>query len=279
MTGVPPVRSALERGFEPWLSKWGLEPEGPATYTRAGRFLPVAWRGEPAMLKVVTEQEEKDGVETLLWWAGKGAARVLAHDADAHVLERALGENSLFAMAHDGRDMEATRVLCAAAAVLHARDPGDRPATVVPLGEWFRELWPVARSHGGILEAAATTARGLLAEQHDLVVLHGDLHHGNVLDFGARGWLAIDPKGLYGERTFDFVNLLRNPDLEVALTPGRFGAHVRLIALEAQVDPLRLLQWTLAFGGLSAAWIINDGLVPELDVAVAELARAELALA
>lgn len=33
-----------------------------------------------------------------------------------------------------------------------------------------------------------------------MVTLHGDLHHGNVLDFGASGWLAIDPKGLKGER-------------------------------------------------------------------------------
>jgi aminoglycoside/hydroxyurea antibiotic resistance kinase len=42
-------------------------------------------------------------------------------------------------------------------------------------------------------------------------VLHGDLHHGNVLDFGLRGWLAIDPKGLLGERGFDFANIFTNP--------------------------------------------------------------------
>ena len=29
-------------------------------------------------------------------------------------------------------------------------------------------------------------------------------------------------QGLLGERTFDFVNILRNPDARVALTPGRF---------------------------------------------------------
>jgi streptomycin 6-kinase len=40
----------------------------------------------------------------------------------------------------------------------------------------------------------------LLTTQREKVVLHGDMHHGNVLNFGSRGWLAIDPKGLIGER-------------------------------------------------------------------------------
>lgn len=50
-----------------------------------------------------------------------------------------------------------------------------------------------------------------MADPHDVVVLHGDIHHGNVLDGGERGWRAIDPKGLLGERTFDFVNILLAP--------------------------------------------------------------------
>jgi len=53
----------------------------------------------------------------------------------------------------------------------------------------------------------------LLADQHDVGVLHGDIHHGNILDFGPRGWLTIDPKGLIGERDFDYANLFCNPDL------------------------------------------------------------------
>lgn len=48
----------------------------------------------------------------------------------------------------------------------------------------------------------------LLADRRDISPLHGDIYHGNVLDFGERGWLAIDPKGLKGERGFDYANLL-----------------------------------------------------------------------
>ena len=48
-----------------------------------------------------------------------------------------------------------------------------------------------AASHGGILARCAETARTLLTEPRDVVVPHGDLHHGNVLDFGARRNVTI----------------------------------------------------------------------------------------
>ena len=76
----------------------------------------------------------------------------------------------------------------------HGRTPTRAPIEGVagadPLGEWFRDLWPTTAQHGGILTRSAETARMLLAEPREVGVLHGDLHHDNVLDFGARGWLA-----------------------------------------------------------------------------------------
>ena len=37
------------------------------------------------------EAEEKLGSRLMVWWDGQGAARVLAHDEDALLLERAQG--------------------------------------------------------------------------------------------------------------------------------------------------------------------------------------------
>jgi streptomycin 6-kinase len=115
-----------------------------------------------------------------------------------------------------------------------------------------------------------------LGDPRDVAVLHGDIHHGNVLDGGERGWLAIDPKGLLGERTFDFVNILRNPDAATALSPGRFDRQAAVLAEAAALDRRRLLQWTLAFAGLSAAWHLADGTRPELDFAIFDLATSAL---
>ena len=38
--------------------------------------------------------------------------------------------------------------------------------------------------HGDLLEYCASTARELLTATREIAVLHGDIHHGNVLDFG-----------------------------------------------------------------------------------------------
>ncbi|MBA3451315.1 MAG: 3'-kinase [Chloroflexia bacterium] len=259
-----------------YLAQWHLIPDGDPIITPTSIVLPVRQRGLPAMLKIAAEDEERRGMDTMVWWNGDGAARVLAHDGQALLLERALGEASLADMARTGRDDEATRIICAATLRLHTQRDQPHPPSLVPLSHWFAALEPGADRHGDILHRAAATARELLAAPRNSVVLHGDIHHGNMLDFGARGWLAIDPKGLLGERDFDFVNILRNPDETTALTPGLFSRQATVITEAAGLDRVRLLQWTLAFAGLSAAWIFEDGDEPALDLAIAALAVAEI---
>ena len=262
-------------GFDAYLARWHLIPDGDPITTHSSNLLPVRRGAMPAMLKIAREAEEKQGGLLMTWWDGDGAARVLEHDGEALLLERATGGRSLVAMARDGRDDEASRIICAVAARLHAPRPSPLPE-LIPLTQWFRELDPAAARHGGILREAAATARALLATPRDVVPLHGDLHHDNVLDAGPRGWLAIDPKRLVGERGFDFANLLRNPDMGIATVPGRLERQATVIAEAAGLDRSRLLQWVLAFAGLSAAWILGDGEEPKLDLAVAALAASAL---
>jgi streptomycin 6-kinase len=192
-------------------------------------------------------------------------------------LERAVAGISLAKFARTGRDDEASRIICAAVAELHA--PGSLPPPdLVSLTEWFEALQPAAAVHGGILRRSAETASELLATQRNVTVLHGDIHHDNILDFGPRGWLAIDPKGLRGERGFDYANLFCNPDHGTATLPGRLAERVELVAEAAALEPARLLRWILAWAGLSAAWLIDDGMSPQGALRVAELAEAELNL-
>jgi streptomycin 6-kinase len=266
----------FEPMFESHLKRWNLTPDGEAIVTRCSHLLPVRCNGMSAMLKIAHEDEERRGPGLMIWWGGDGAARVLEHEGDAVLLERAMGHRSLVAMARDGMDDDASRILCYVAARLHAPRGRELPE-LTPLEHWFAELWPGAAKHGGILRRAAATARALLDQPLEVGVLHGDLHHGNVLDFGSRGWLAIDPKRLLGERGFDFANILRNPDLQIAKTPGRLARQATVIAEAAQLDRTRLLRWVLAYAGLSAAWILNDGDDATLDLTVAEIAAVEIA--
>lgn len=264
------------RMFDAHLARWGLIPDGAPIATHSSRLLPVRRGGVPAMLKVAHAPEERAGAWLMAWWDGNGAARVLEHEGDALLLERALGPGSLAEMARSGRDDEASRILCAAAAGLHA--PRENPPPdLVPLPRWFRALQPAAAAHGGVLAHAAAAMRELLADPREGVVLHGDLHHGNVLDFGARGWLAIDPKGLVGERGFEFANLFCNPDRETAAAPGRLARQVAVVSDAAGLERGRLLKWILAYAGLSTAWSLEDGDDPGVALAVAEIAAAAVA--
>jgi streptomycin 6-kinase len=190
-------------------------------------------------------------------------------------MERAENATSLAELARSGRDDEASRILCSVAAKLHAARNRTLPA-VIPLTEWFEALLRAAEAHGGILGFATRTASDLLSGQRDIVVLHGDLHHGNVLDFGSRGWLAIDPKGLIGERYFDYANIFCNPDAETTTRPGRLARQARVVAAAAHLDPGRLLAWIVAWAGLSAAFSIDDGQRPDAALKIAQLAAAEL---
>lgn len=267
--------------FQSHLDRWGLVADGDPLKTTAADLLPVLKDGQPAMLKISHEADERLGGVLMEWWDGDGAARVLARDSVALLLERATGPASLADMARSGTDDEACRILCAAAAKLHAPRPRPLPE-LIPLQQWFRDLEPAAATHGGILKRSAEAARFLLDDPRDVAVLHGDLHHDNVLDFGKRGWLAIDPKRLIGERGFDFANIFTNPDLAdptrpVATLPGRFARRLDVVTQAADLERQRLLLWILAWTGLSASWFLADGdPLAAIDLQIADLAAREL---
>ncbi|MDR3511683.1 MAG: aminoglycoside phosphotransferase family protein [Caulobacteraceae bacterium] len=271
---------AARSPFAPWLARWRLAPDGAAFTTRfKSRLMPVRQDGAPAMLKLAARVEERRGAALMVWWAGRGAARVLACEGEALLLERLDGPGDLAAMARGGQDDAATAILCDVAADLHAPRGRPPPASLVPLDVWFRALEPAARQHGATFAKAAEAARALLAEPRETVVLHGDLHHGNVLDGGPRGWLAIDPKGLIGERGFEYANLFRNPDAATALSPGRMRRQAKVVAERAGLERGRLLRWVQAYAGLGAAWSLGSGHDQDAatGLAIAELAAAELA--
>ena len=114
--------------LEPYLQTWGLIPAGDPIRTRTSQLLPVLSQGQPAMLKVTNDADERHGHLLMRWWAGNGAAKVLAYDDGAVLLERATGSGSLVRLADDGQDEAATRIICDVARQLHAPRKAPPPA-------------------------------------------------------------------------------------------------------------------------------------------------------
>lgn len=244
--------------FEPWLSRWSLTRDGAPFVTpyTGSRLLPVRRAGAAAMLKVSSDPEERAGGAVMAWWDGDGAAPVLAHEGEALLLLRATGADDLPTLSRSGADDRALQVLCEAVARLHR--PRPQPPRLPSLRAWFASL-DAAQGADPRLGEAWRTAERLLSAPQDVVVLHGDIHHENVLDFGAAGWLAIDPKGIVGERAYDYANIFRNPDAATALAPGRMAGRLAAVSRMASLEPSRLLGWIVAHAGLSAAWSITGG--------------------
>lgn len=260
--------------FRPWIERWSLTPDGAPFESLGGRsrLLPVLANGEQAMLKLGVSDDERRGSVVMAWWNGEGAAPVLAHDGQAILMRRGEQPEALAELAHTN-DEAATRIICGVVADLHRRRPD--PPDLPPLDNLFASLRR-AGSTDGRFAAATAVADELLASQRDVVVLHGDIHHRNILRFASDGWLAIDPWGYVGERAYDYANLLKNPDAALATAPGRFERQVVLIARIANLDSVRLRRWAFAHAALSATWSMEDGEDPSLALAVMDLAGAAL---
>jgi streptomycin 6-kinase len=246
------------------ITTWNLVADGPEIETPSSWLLPARQGAVVAMLKVhKPESDERPGTDYLRYVAGNGAVRVLAADDDALLMERAMGVRSLLDMAVAGDDRGAAEILAATVAKLQVPRAGPVPSTLVPLERHFASLFDRAHEHP-LLQRSAACARALLSSPREVIALHGDLHHSNVLDGGPRGWLAIDPKGLLGERTYEVANLLGNPwpHGDIVHHSGRMQAISNLYADRLGMAVDRVLAFALAHAGLAASWHLDDGRDP-----------------
>src|ERR671916_534549 len=111
-----------------------------------------------------------------------------------------------------------------------------------------------------VAEAEALFAE-LLASEGEPLLLHGDLHHENILSAEGGSWLAIDPKGVVGEAAYEAASLLHNPAgaLDRPDPRGLLERRLDVLSEELGLDRGRVRAWGLAQGVLSAYWGLEDG--------------------
>jgi hypothetical protein len=104
-----------------------------------------------------------------------------------------------------------------------------------------------------------------------VLLLHGDLHHTNILTADRAPWLAIDPQGVIGA-------LLRNPFPAILSEPDVRSILARRadrLAADLGFDRQRVRGWAFAQAVLSAVWEVEDhGRDVQAWIAVAELLRS-----
>jgi streptomycin 6-kinase len=248
--------------------RWGLRVLPPFPDLSYNYVAPaVRADGSEAVLKLgVPNPELTTEIEALRLYDGRGIARLYAAEPErgALLIER-LRPGTMLSALED--DEQATGIAAEVMRELWRPLPPDHPFPTV--ADWAAGLGRLrARFDGGtgslpehLVDRAERLFDELLASAEGPVLLHGDLHHFNILRAERRPWLALDPKGVAGEPAYETGALLRNqlpavadwPDL-----PRILARRVDLLSERLGFDRLRLIGWGLAQAVLSAWWSVED---------------------
>ena len=248
--------------------RWSLTVQ-PTQFTLSYNYVTPATMadGTEIVLKVgVPNRELTTEIEALRVYNGRSSVRLLDADPDKGILllER-LNPGKMLTIIRD--DDEATRLAAQVMQTLWRPLPAEHPFPSVV--DWANGLAELREEFGGetgpfdrkLVETAESLFTDLLASMSEPVLLHGDLHHFNILSVGDR-WLAIDPKGVAGEPAYEVGALLRNPDLHI-LNKAELGQitarRLDILAETLAFDRKRMGQWSLAQAVLSAWWSYEDG--------------------
>lgn len=240
---------------------WQVQRVGAEIVTAAALLWPAEQAGRAVMLKVMGAASDEGGAAALLAALdGCCAVRVLAQGEAALLMERIdpVGQ-SLADMAMQGQDDAAMQVLCHLAGQWHAGLRGAHLPRLFALDTRMGALrnWAgVPPDLARLLRWGSDLATEMLADQTGWTALHGDLHHGNALQDTGRGWLAFDPKGVFGPPVYDLANALLNPypHLDLILNPARMARQAAIVAEHLAVPAREVLHWVCLHGCLSAAW-------------------------
>lgn len=247
-----------------YCKAWQLSEPEQIAQTFTSDVYRVKFNNDVAVLKILNakgQEFESKGAAVLRCFNGNGAVRLLNADAGAHLLEFVDGQQ-LKSLVEQGNDDLATDVLCDVIQKIHSYS-GPCPPELISMERNFRSLFEREKleSQDGIYARGAVLARELIETASDLRVLHGDIHHENILKHSIRGWLAIDPQCLFGERTYDLANTFYNPNgfSGLAANPDRIRRLAKKFSKALGIEEKRILQYAFAYGCLSASWCIEDG--------------------
>ncbi len=167
---------------------------------------------------------------------------------------------SVKSLVKNGNDDEATRIICQTILELH-RDQPDYSSY-----KHLSELMPalsVLKGHidSVLLSKAQALFADLTADRSIDVLLHGDLHHDNILSSGD-SWKVIDPHGYVGDPLAEVGPMIHNPFDCFPIGPVKkvIEARLNILCEMLPYDPKRIQAWAFCITMLSAAWDFEENL-------------------
>ncbi len=238
--------------------------------------------GTEVVLKLgVPNNELRSEIKALRIYAGRGAARLYEADAEsgALLIEHLRPGIPLVELGDDQKATEiAARIMPElwrpfsdprGIAKLFEHSEKEDPWGLKTVEDWALGLKRLRQRYNGgtgpfptnLVEKAEVLLAELIASTDTQVVLHGDLHHWNILSAQRQPWLTIDPKGVVGDPAFEVAAWMHNPTDELHTWPNLGRIQSRRLDQFSEIlglDRQRLLGWSLAQCVLSAWWCVED---------------------
>jgi streptomycin 6-kinase len=276
----------LPRIIATFAERWALTvetPFGDLSYNYAAPAIRAD--GTRAVLKL-SPPFDKESIaegEALRAFGGHGMVGLLELDLEegAMLLERLEPGKPLHTLRDDRAEMS-----IAAGIMQQLWRPVPEEHPFLTLAHWGTAFLRHRAEHGGtagplppaIFERGEQLYHELDASTTQRVLLHGDLHQGNILSAARQPWLAIDPKGIVGDPAFETEALLRNilanlyPVSDLALILSR---RVEWLANDLGLERERVRLWGIAGMVLSAVWSAgNNGTDWKQAIELAEILDA-----
>ncbi|MCL4529551.1 MAG: aminoglycoside phosphotransferase family protein [Chloroflexi bacterium] len=228
------------------------------------------------VLKIgVPNPELTSEIAALRFFDGRGAARLLEADGarGMFLMERVEPGKMLASLEDDDR---ATHI--AANVMLNLWRPAPTEGAFIKLSDWFKGFEKLrAASRGGtgpfeksLVERAERAATEFFSEDYAPMLIHGDLHHFNIL-LSKDSWLAIDPKGVTGPAAYEVGPLLINPWSDETKISQHTERRIAILAERLGFEHERILEWGLAHAVLSAWWSLEENSEWKFAMAFAEI--------
>ena len=259
--------TALPSLIAQYEAAWQIRVEAPvsnlsynyvARARRQGEKTAVIFKAGVPTPEILTE------METLRLVNGRGMVRLLASaPEDAVMLLAQISPGTELATMTD--DAQATRIIADLIDITSTAPPASH--AFPSLRDWtavfarFPHQYPDAPIPRSLLDQATQLARDLLASTETERLLHGDLHHFNVLEGENGRWVVIDPKGVVGDPAFETARFLHNPYPHLLMAPNLaqiIDRRVSIVVERLGFDRQRVLGWGLVDTMLSTCWSVED---------------------
>ena len=244
------------------VDAWALRPDGEPHRSPRADVLPVRTAdGVAAVLKVAAPDEAGEHAHLVLRrWGGDGAVRLLRADPHRHAV---LLERSCTTDLSTVSDEAACGVVADLYRRLHVPAMPQLRSLTADVAASARELDMLPRGSAiphRLVEHAAALARELSADAPHEVVLHGNLHHANVLAARRVPWLAISPQPCNGDPHYELAPMLWHGwDAFAGNIRDGIRGRFWMLVERTGLDEDRARAWTLVRVVLAAVRELSGG--------------------